>query len=287
MATSTNATNGDSATYFFQIHGLQPLPDKDTRRDSRDRWLPPKKEGSNRLLQFEGQPIPVKLMFYHDGASTTLLGDQQVAALRTRAVPYKTYSLYHARGVFWIVDYDVTRHKVGDGKHDEDDADESSSGDEDNGAYDDWSELTFGPANIEEHPFLSYAGHHQNTRRLLAQRRGQDWVQHLIPDRYQSHFTATDGKSGGLVGELPLLIGLAAMSLPVQGWPGVLPQTIVNPPQSRRSWRISQVQKDHVDRGTQWIDKRGVLVKVFRDVQGSSEDELEQYEHGVYGPILA
>lgn len=33
-------------------------------------------------------------------------------------------------------------------------------------------------------------------------------------------------------------------------------------------------------------DKRGVVVKVFRDTQGSSEEDLFNYEQGVFGPIL-
>lgn len=254
----------------------------------------------------EGQRVPVTLTFHHDGETTTLLNAPQVTALRTRARPYKTYSLYHARGVFWIVNYDATQSKVGDGQHDEDEEEGSSSEDEDDDQYDDWSEPSFGPANVEGHPFLSYAGSHVGERRLLAQRRGQDWVNHLLPDRYQSRFTATDARSGGLVGELPLLIGLAAMSLPIAGWPNVLTQTIVNPPQSSRSWRISQAQMSQFDRGTQCehcvsvhsgsemivnecvgSDKRGVVVKVFRDVHGSTEEHLREYEHGVYGPILA
>lgn len=281
------------------------------RTDDLDRWLPPKRYGSNTLRTLPRQSVPVTMTFYHDEVSgiTSCLLPPQVDAMRNRMVPYKTYSMYHARGVFWTVSYNATERMVGDGKHDRADEGQDEEGGEDSSseseedestAYDDWTELSFGEA--EGQHSLSYAGRHLAKRRLLAQRREQDWVYHLIPDRYQWRTTSPDrrygGLVGGLVGDLPLLIGLAAMSLPLRKWPTVLPQTIA------RSWQIPQSQKDEVDRGSACesflvyddrfhanistgLEERGLVVKVFRDLHRTSERDLKDFEHGSFGPIFS
>lgn len=221
------------------------------RLDSKGRWLPPKKLGSNIPTIHAGQTMPVDLNFFHTGTTTNLLNERQAIAMHSQAHLYKTCSIYSARGVFWTVDYDATHKRVGDGKHHEGEPDMSGESDEEDNDYDDWTELSFG--RIEGHQSLSYAGRHLPERRLLAQRRDQAWAQHLIPDRYQSHITSRDRRHGGLVGDLPILVGLAAMSLPVSRWHEILPQTITNPNNSSHSWRISQAQLDDIDRGSQCL----------------------------------
>lgn len=244
---------------------MEPRAQLDNRRDPQDRWLPPKKVQSNIPYRFPGQEVPANVWLYHNGTVTVPWGDldeRQRMALSSRIRPYKTYSMYHARGVVWTVDYDATSSKVGDGKHendeeddDEDEDSESSSSTSEEDSWDTWAELSFGPANTGGYQSLSRVGRHAGQRRLLAQRRGQRWVHHLIPDRYHANIvSARDSRSGGLVGELPLLIGLAAMSLPIQRWVDLLPQTIVNHPNAMGSWRITQAQIDEYERGSQCKD---------------------------------
>lgn len=227
---------------------MVPEPRNDNRIDAKDRWLPPKRQGSNVPLILQGQQTAVNLIFYHDETTgrTTPMNQAAVANYRERFAHYKTYSMYHARGVLMAVDCDATLRMVGDGKHEADDDDnESLSESDDDGPYDDWTELTFGSANVGGQPSLSYVGCRGRERRMAAQRRGQDWVHHLVPDRYQSRISATDNRPGGLVGELPLLIGLVAMSLPTTMWPTLLPRTIAN------QWQISQEQLNNIERGSQ------------------------------------
>ncbi|KAF2166365.1 hypothetical protein M409DRAFT_23556 [Zasmidium cellare ATCC 36951] len=262
-------------------------PDSDDRMDDRGRWLPPKKQESNILRRYPGPIQTVDLTFGHNGTETNRLTNEQAANAHQLPV-YRACSLYSARGVFWTVDYHAIGKKIGDGKHDpneEDDDDESESGEEDTEEYDDWAELTFG--RVEGHQSLSYAGRHLLEKRLLAQRHDQDWVQHLIPDRYQSHITTRDRRSGGLVGDLSLLIGLVAMSVPVAKWLSILPQTIRNPRESERSWRICREQLDEVDRGSQWREQRGIIVTIYRHPHGSTADDLHAYEHGDFGPMFS
>lgn len=236
---------------------MVPSDEKDTRRDNRGRWLPPKQPGSNRPFFPPGQARPEGLTYYHNGATSTLLNEWQENVSDGRRTPFKTFSLYTANGVIWAVNYDATKHWIGDGKHENVDLDESSdmdardddrSNDEDK--YDDWSELSFTAAIVDRYSSVSTrVGLHLPQRRLLTQRRDQVWVQHLIPDRYRSRLERRDPDSGGLAGDLPLLIALVAMSLPISRWTDLLPQTMTNKP----GWEVTQGQIDEVEYGSQCI----------------------------------
>lgn len=287
---------------------MAPDPWLDDHTDPRDRWLPPKKKGSNSLHIIPGQNTTVNFTFYYNGETTSLLNAQQVAALHTRVVPYETYSMYHARGFFWTVDYDATRTKVGDGKHAEDsdteDITDSDTSDDDNEEHDDWSELSYDRAEVEGLQSLSYVGRHGRKGRLLAQRRDQTWAHHLLPDGYQSRIITSDRRAGGLAGELPLLIALVAMSLPTTAWTTMIPQTLATAARKAGVWGFSPQQLNEVERGSQCkfrliqvqlrradsftgFEKRGEVVAVFRDSEGSSAEDLKNFENGVFGPIFA
>lgn len=243
---------------------MRPNPDFDNRTNETGRWMPPKKRGSNVQYTLPGQQVPVSMMFYHDAhGNTGPVTQTDFRALHPQPVHHQTYSMYHARGMIWTVNYDATQMAVGDGQHgnevDEepgnegDDDEESSSSSESRSAvnYDNWTELTFGRAAVDGYPSLSHAGFHCQETTLLAQHRGQDWVQHLIPRRYHSENTSTDHRAGGLVGDLPLLIGLVAMSLPTTAWPDVIPLTITTSPHNSRSWRISPWQVQNIAQGSE------------------------------------
>lgn len=233
---------------------MAPNPCIRPRTTSEGHWRPPKALGSNckrRQLAPNGAAVPITLVFRHDGA-LPMNQTRAVAQLPSGVQPFKTISIYHHSGVMWAVPYDATQHQVGDG-HDHPPGqapeDESDPSDEDETQEDreNWAELSF--AEIGPH-YLSYAGLRMDNTRLLRQRPGQLWVQHFLPDRYHSRERWTkDTKYGGLVGELPLLIGLVALSQPENRWQGLLPQTVLNVGHNTPGWQVSQIQQLHFPRG--------------------------------------
>lgn len=202
------------------------------------RWCPPKANGHNILYPTPNAPTPT---FYHDGAKT------EIKALPRSCQEYETYSLYHDQAVFWTVDYDATAGKVENGKDFPDDESESSDSEEEG---DDWRPLSFEEAN-ENDLHMNFAGHRLPSRKLLHQRKSSAWTNQLLPDTYQKHQDDCTSRSryGGLVGDLPLLIGLVAMTLPETGQYGVhamMPWLIVNPG-AGGSWRV--LPPERVPRG--------------------------------------
>lgn len=217
------------------------------RTTANGRWLPPKALGHNIKWQQPGVSTPV---FYHDGHAT---GPKN---LPCNAREYKVYSIYHDQAVFWTVDYDATRKPVADGqdfdaanggdRHPNDESDSESSSDDEE--LDDWRPLSFNPLEGNTQ-LISYAGRRLQSRTLLVQRPDQTWVNQLLPHTYQAspERRTRNTRYGGMVGELPLLIGLAAMSLPPMPRPPsnysvhtLLPYMIVNPTAGNQigSWRV-------------------------------------------------
>ncbi|EME81881.1 uncharacterized protein MYCFIDRAFT_203839 [Pseudocercospora fijiensis CIRAD86] len=88
-----------------------------------------------------------------------------------------------------------------------------------------------------------------------------------------------DRRFSGLVGELPLLIALAALSQPWQEWSDLIPLTIVSSGPQGPGWQV----QTQMPRGQQWTDPRGVVVRVFKD----PAEDLQSYERGRHGRILA
>jgi hypothetical protein len=198
------------------------------RFSSHGRWRPPKALGHNLGL------LPA--LFFFDGNKAASI-TTSLSALPLNAEVHKTYSIYYDRAIIWTVDYDATQEQVNDGNESSPSEDtpengitqrsfesqstassvigESDDGDEQQRGQsewkDDWAPFKF---DHEEHNLLSYAGRHQPHSRLCIRRRGQEWAKKLLPDSCSAQNETDNASHGGLIGELPLLIGLMALAVP-------------------------------------------------------------------------
>lgn len=260
-------------------------------------WSPPKAQGNNTL-----QPDPqhprrrLTRVFQHDGAQTT-----ELSQLPRGVEHHKTFSVYYCSGMIWAVPYDATATYVGNGKDGNDtersDSDESDNDNDGEELHEDWAELSFN--RISRQNAWSFAGLGQPSQRLLAHHPSQLWSQYFLPDRYTSSNPMPDRNVSGMVGELPLLIALAALSQPWQQWRNLIPRTIVNGGQQGPGWQVSQQQRTLALHGQQCrfspsipprnvltatgTDQRGVVVRVYKE----SGEDLDPYEGGIHGRILA
>ena len=172
--------------------------------------------------------------FYFDGNITTTK-----IAPPPNARVHKTYSIYYDRAIIWTVDYDAVDEQVNDGNESNPSEDtpgdgvtqrnlesqstasselgESEDGEEqaeqatESEWKDDWAPFKF---DHKEDNLLSYAGRHQPHSRLCIRRRDQEWAKKLLPDSCSAQSETNDESHGGLIGELPLLIGLMALAVP-------------------------------------------------------------------------
>lgn len=192
------------------------VPPRVTLSETGNRWLPPKALGGNLA--------GTKLYFRHNGQSTTLIPQlPQGPQIRL----YACCSLYHDRGEFWIVPFDATRRQIGNGLDstaatgngaDDDSGSETESDNENDdpneieaNATQDWIQPTF---HVMRPTFASYIGREQQYRRLGIRRADQTWATQLFPHGYQARQECSGRQYGGLVGDLPLLLGLMVFSMP-------------------------------------------------------------------------
>ncbi|KAH9822098.1 hypothetical protein Tdes44962_MAKER04773 [Teratosphaeria destructans] len=235
--------------------------------------MPPKARGANRRA--------CSNWFKHTDQGTQPTAEVPEAVTSHQ---FACYSVYHDHGIFYTVHYDATSNKVGDGidatatrgnTRDSSDDSSGSTVDEEED-HDDWSTISFNWA--DQRRKLSYAGQRQPFQRLPLRRHDQIWADQLLPDRYQAsqdRYTQEVG-SGGMVGDLPLLIGLVAFAMPATFVPGYLGINLGN--------TFSAPQ--NFPRGCGWQDWRGVVVTVYYDPQRTSREELERYQRGELGAIF-
>jgi hypothetical protein len=170
-------------------------------------WYPPKSLGKNQLI---GGGVS-GLYWYCDGRSI-----YQVAYLPDNCPHFKTFSVYHHKGIFWASKCDATAVQVGDG--DDDTADQDSE-DAPEGEDEGWHLLSFDYED-EDDVQQSYSSHVTNAGehdRLRTQRPNQTWPKMLLPMHYHapesSRTKDEHHQYGGLTGELPLLLALIAFSV--------------------------------------------------------------------------
>ena len=151
------------------------------------------------------------LYWYCDGQSI-----YHVAYLPDHCPHFKTFSVYHHKGIFWASRCDATAVQVGDG---DDGTVDQDSEDAPEGEDEGWHLLSFDYED-EDGMQQSYSSHITNAGehdRLRTQRPNQTWPKMLLPMHYHapesSRTKDEHHQYGGLTGELPLLLALIAFSV--------------------------------------------------------------------------
>jgi hypothetical protein len=186
-------------------------------------------------------------------------------ALPQGADHYSTFSTYYGDGQgFWVVKGDAASPNPATGYA--------------------WKPLRFEypqdhDSDIKDYSsFLTNAAAHPT---LYVQRDDQQWPRLLLPNIYHAppHCRIGSDRSqwGGLKGELPIFLGLIAHSTSREWLPSVLPRTFIGGAWIAHQW------------GLPWTPRRGVVVSVYTcppttsNPTGSTEQDLEDYEEGLYG----
>lgn len=187
-------------------------PDRQQRYDRNGRWLPPRELGANKLSQ-----SPFHHIWYHyDGRQTTVVPQPTVPMQH-----YNTYSLYIINHKIWIYPYDATVAKVGNGTTNPDAESEPGNSSDEEGARppsiaaEDWTPLRFQWPNTDNVGSPTFVARRALESTLQCQRSDQRWVREILPIRYHAEagYRAEPQGRGGLVGELPILIALIALSV--------------------------------------------------------------------------
>ena len=140
--------------------------------------------------------------------------------------------MYIYNATVWTVDYDATVVQVGDGF--ETSASSGYSTETEEGQVsqedeDDWVSMSFNHLTNS----VSYAGRRLQKWRLCVERDDQDWARQILPDVYMAQAQPDNPQHGGLIGDLPLLLGLIAFAVRDTEATTVLPRVISDP------WRFS------------------------------------------------
>ena len=219
---------GQQPSYAFSIKAMAPRTGIQEQWSHHGRWRPPKALGNN----LSDDPM----FFFFNPRNDTANYTVTLPDLPPDAKVHKTYSIYWERAIIWTVDYDATQEQVGDGMEgnppkglleqldhpprvmnmsgfqvQSSASSDVGESDDDHEYRDEWAPLKF---NHRDRDRLSYAGRRQPHSRLCVRRLDQEWPQKLLPDTCSAEDMSDDPWHGGLIGELPLLIGLMALAIP-------------------------------------------------------------------------
>ena len=125
--------------------------------------------------------------------------------------------MYYAEGTgFWVL--------RGDGRVPPDD--------------DDWHKLRFDTYDGRGLSYLTNAG---QLSTLYIQPNPPSWANLLLPDIYHGRNPATPQRPGGLVGELPIFLGLMAFSTKRENLQGVLPYSFTGGSWTTHPWQAPRM----------------------------------------------
>ena len=163
-------------------------------------WLPPQRKEENDLVG--GGEI-----FCCNGRNFVK------SSLPQEACEFRTISMYHYASMIWIAQYDATVKSFLDEKARTSDDEDITSSEDSEPVYG-WAELSF----IWTEGSVSFATSAGDHNRLCKQRGDQNWAIALLPDRYYAEQDDwTDNlELGGFTGELSVLLGLIAFSVPTE-----------------------------------------------------------------------
>ena len=200
--------------YYFRIDYIREHPSHKPLVDAVGTWYPPKSRGMNQMI---GGGVS-GLYWYCNGHSIS-----QVAYLPDNCPHFKTFSVYHHKGIFWASRCDATAVQVGDGDHD---TAYQDPGDVPEGEDEGWHLLSFDyeDEENEQQTYSSYITNAGQHNRLRTQRSNQTWPRMLLPNHYHAPEPSRTNDEylqyGGLTGELPLFLALIAFSVDADfvGW---------------------------------------------------------------------
>ncbi|KAF2626533.1 hypothetical protein BU25DRAFT_422308 [Macroventuria anomochaeta] len=166
-------------------------------------------------------------------------------------VHYKTYSLFYSDGRgFWVLRGDATNPT-----HDEP-----------------WLPLCFD--HDENDGFSSFLTNARSEPALRCRRTDQTWVKMLLPDVNHGSVVVESRQQGALKGELPILLGLLAFSIPIESLQQYLPSMFHS-----GTWQ-------QYDMANGRNHKRGVIVEVYAcptSNGGTTAEALKDREDGLTG----
>ncbi|KAF1996974.1 hypothetical protein P154DRAFT_300093 [Amniculicola lignicola CBS 123094] len=230
-----------SPQFFFRIDEIGETEDSISHYNNSGQWYPSPENGAH--IRTEGGVT--HRWYFCDGQII-----YEVRQLPVGAEHFKTMSMYFGGGSgLWVLD--------GDALVPPDDAV--------------WHTLHFEHSAEDYSSYVTFAAEH-STLRL----QGKGWPTLLLPDIY--HTTSTHPEYGGLKGELPILLGLVALSTSKDYLYSVLPTTF-----TQGEWQVHKY-------GCPRMNQRGIVVYVYtcpvgyyEGAKGSTKQELIDYEEGVYG----
>ncbi|KAK5162904.1 uncharacterized protein LTR77_011065 [Saxophila tyrrhenica] len=282
MATSSSSI--PSPHFFLQVEQMRPSQDFEPRYDGQGHWKPPNPLGSNELIQEEAAS-----WYEFDNWHARAVG-----ALDDEKYDYKTFSFYSNEGRIWMWEGDATSSRIGDGvsnrrirprvtgrqRH----ANRSSSDESEDSAHtDDWAQLSFLWPIPQDPLHRSRITRRGNSRQVRLQQRNSIGLYQLLPEPYRAASDQRHGAQGhgGILGDLPILIALLALSVLPSEVGGALVNCL------RRTYRPHQY---NIGRG--WAQpQRGIVVRTLCDTDRDSDDlaiqRVEAYEMGRFGTFAA
>ncbi|KAF1928196.1 uncharacterized protein M421DRAFT_156237 [Didymella exigua CBS 183.55] len=229
--------------FIFCIEEARQHPGVDSVTDSGGHWLPSLRPGSN--YKDRGQGV-TNLWWICNGTQIYSIAE---AALPADLKPYKTYSVFFSEGFgFRILQGDATNPPPGEV----------------------WHPLGF--EHDDRDNYSSYLTNVVQSTALRCHRQDQAWPGMLLPNIF--HGPVGTGSQGALKGELPIFLGLLALSMSPAELQVELPQMF-----HHGMWQT------HTSTN-RWQHKRGVVVTVFSyptTAGGSVPIDIQRFEDGCTG----
>lgn len=183
-------------------------------------WLPPRALGASAIVEEDQTPFNTDFCYDDQDAAVHPISSGLPDHLTEQA--YQCYSLYVGRdGEVFVLNYNAHERSVWNGTDLGDDNSDHVDGGDLSG---DWCTLSF--RHLVDSS-MSDASYDAPEASIIGRRPGQVWVDELLPQLYHGNRAFSDeGSEGGLVGDIALLIGLIALSIPTPSTGTMLPGLI-------------------------------------------------------------
>lgn len=229
--------------FFFRIDEIREDPSVRPYYDNLGNWIPSIEANVNRRVL---GGVSERLWFCNRQQIFEIYDP-----LPPESLQFKQFSVYFGGGYgFWVLRGDATNP-----------ADDEA-----------WHPLRFDHSELDYSSFLTNAGQQPQ---LKIQRPDQIWPKMLLPDIYHAPMQTTSLAHGGLTGELPILLGLLAISMPSNWLPSELPKLFTGGVWTVHAYTIPRT------------NQRGVVVTVYTCppswAGGSTTADLDRYERGDMG----